>query len=258
MFLFGVLLLLLLVIFTPILLRADILNQFFYVVLIVWGLGSAGMLFGVMKSYALFTHKHVDTAIELGGPAAFAALVVLGGFWLVPRTDTFDLTIRPHGQGAPLITSGTIRVEFGNYAPEQTVNANGEADFKGVPHKFRGAHVRILPIIEGYKEEYQSVLIDRDAIDLNLTTAPPPETLIKGRIIPPPAKALVASVYIAGEDGSQTPDRNGRFQAVVHRKVGERVRVTVCANNQRIYDDYQTIGQDEIQVYTRKPDMACN
>ena len=257
MFGFGIVLLLLFVAFTPRLLQADILNQFFYIVLIVWGLVSASVLFGVMRSYARLTHKYVRGAIELGGPAAFAALVVLGGFLVIPRTDTFDLTIRPHGSDAPLITSGQIRVEFGNFAPAQDINANGEADFKGVPHKFRGTTVRVLPKVDGYKDEYQTVVLDKDAIDLNLVKTPPPETVLKGKIVPAPGKEQRVKVLIQGEHGDTVPDRYGRFQFVIHKKLGEIVRVTVCASGKRIYDDYQTTGQDEIEIHTRKPDVLC-
>lgn len=142
----GIGLLIPFVAFTPRLLPADILNQFFYIVLIVWGLVCALVLFGVMRSYAHLTYKTFGIAIELGGPAAFAALVVVGGFWLVPRTDTFHLTIRPHGLGAPLIASGRVRMELGSLSPYTSdINSNGEADFKGIPRKFFGARVKVLP-----------------------------------------------------------------------------------------------------------------
>src|SRR5271167_2371842 len=84
----GVGLLLLFVLLAPRLVTTDALDRFFYIVAIVWGLVSALVLFGVMKSYAHVTHKSMGWAIELGGPAAFAAFVVVGAFWVFPRTDT--------------------------------------------------------------------------------------------------------------------------------------------------------------------------
>lgn len=47
----GALLLAALVAIAPRLVQADILNEFFYIVVIVWGLISALVLFGVMNSY---------------------------------------------------------------------------------------------------------------------------------------------------------------------------------------------------------------
>jgi hypothetical protein len=250
----GVVLLVLFIVFAPRLVPADILNQFFYIVLIVWGVVSALLLFGVMRSYARVSYKTVGGAVELGGPAAFAALVVVGGFWLVPRSDTFTLTIRPHGPGAPMITSGQIRVEFGNVAQTQEINAIGEADFKGVQHKYRGATVQVLPLVDGYKQEYQSVLLNRDFIDLNLVK---PETVLKGRIVPAPREGQQLSVLIQGEDGEQVPHSDGRFQFIVHKNVGARVRVTVCSNGRSIFDDYKLLAPDEVAISTHKPAGSC-
>jgi hypothetical protein len=251
----GVGLLVLFVAFAPRLLPADILNQFFYIVLIVWGLVCALVLFGVLRSYAHVTYKHFGGAIELGGPAAFAALVVVGGFWLVPRTDTFHLIIRPHGPGAPVITSGNIRVELGGLPSQASdINSHGEADFSGIPHKFWRAAVKVLPQVDGYKEEYQTVVLDKDAIDLNLAK---PETMLKGKIKPAPRKGQVVKVLVSGEDGEQTPDSNGRFQFLVHKRLGEMVRVDVCSDGRRIYDDLVPLVEDEANIQTRKPDIPC-
>ena len=252
----GVGLLILFVLLAPKLLPADILNQFFYIVLIVWGLVCALVLFGVLKSYARVTYKHLGGAVELGGPAAFAALVVVGGFWLVPRTDTFTLTLRPHGPGTPVVTSGKIRVEFGSRSPDTSdINSNGEAVIKSIPHKFWGTTVKVLPQVVGYKEEYQSVLIDKDAIDLNLMKA---ETILKGKIKPPPVAGQVIRILVQDEDGEKTPDSYGRFQFVVHKKLGDSVRVNVCADGRRIYDDVVTLVEDEVAIPTRKPDVSCS
>jgi hypothetical protein len=251
----GIGLLVLFVIFAPRLVPADILNQFFYIVLIVWGLVSALVLFGVMRSYARLTYKTVGSAVELGGPAAFAALVVVGGFWLVPRTDTFHVTIRPHGPSAPRITSGKISMELGSTSSSSDINSNGEADFKDILHKFRGAKVKVLPQVRGYKQEYQAVVLDKDAIDLNLVKS---ETVLRGKIVPVPGKGQVVKVLVQGENGEKTPDSYGRFQFVVHKDLGEQVRVGVCAEGRRVYDDYVTLVEDEVDIPTRKPDLSCS
>lgn len=250
----GIGLLVLFVIFVPRLVPTDVLNQFFYIVLIVWGLVCALMLFGVMRSYARLTYRSVGGAVELGGPAAFAALVVVGGFWLVPRTDTFHLTIRPHGPSAPLISSGKIRMELGSASLSPEINSDGEADFKGISRKFWEAKVKVLPQVRGYKEEYQTVVLDKDAIDLNLV---PVETVLTGKIVPTPRKNQVVRVLVQSEGGEKIPDGYGRFQFLVHKNLGEQVRVDVCADGQRVYDDYVTLVEEEISIRTRKPDVPC-
>ena len=250
----GIGLLVLFVIFAPRLMPADILNQFFYIVLIVWGLVCALVLFGVMKSYAHLTYKRVGGAIELGGPAAFAALVVLGGFWLVPRTDTFHVTLRPHGPSGQRITSGKISMELGSIFISD-INSNGEADFKDISRKFWGVKVKVLPQVHGYKEEYQTVVLGKDAIDLILK---PPETVLRGKIVPAPSKNQVVKVLVQGEDGEQTPDSFGGFRFLVHKDLEEQVRVNVCADGQRVYDDYLTLTNKEVSILTRPPDVACS
>ena len=254
MLVIGIGLLILFVLFAPRLVPADVLGQFFYIVLLVFGLVCALVLAGAMNSYARVTHTSPNGVVEVGGPAAVALLVVVGGFLLVPRSDTFDLTIRPHAPDKPLITSGKIRVELGNSAPTQEINSNGEADFKGVPHKYRGATVRVLPLVEGYKQEYQTKVISGDALDLDLVK---PETMLSAKLVPSPAQAQRVKVLIESEPGEQVPDRYGRFQALVHKNVTDKVRITVCSNGRSIFNDYVTLAADEIEIPTHKPGVRC-
>jgi hypothetical protein len=254
----GIALLVLFVVLIPRLLPADILNQFFYIVLIVWGLVCALVLFGVMKSYARITYRHLGGVVELGGPAAFAALVVVGGFWLVPRTDNFTVTLRPHGPRAPLITSGKIRVEYGSRSDHADINSRGEAVVTGIPHKFWGTPVKILPQVEGYREEYQTIVLNKDAIDLDLLNALPPETLFKARLYPPPGNVQETKILIQGESGEAVPDKYGRFQFLVHKNLGENVRLNVCTSGRSVYDDYITVVEDEVEIATHKPDSPCS
>src|SRR5439155_24061026 len=96
---------------------------------------------------------------------------------------------------------------------------------------------------------------DKDAIDLNLVKAPPPETVLKGKIVPAPPKGQVVRILVQSEDGEKVPDSYGRFQFVVHKKLGEMVRVNVCADGRRVYDDYVTLVEEEVEIPARKPDV---
>jgi hypothetical protein len=248
--------LVLLVVLAPRLMHGGALEKFYYIVLLVWGLISAVVLFGVVRSYAHITYRQPTGGIvvELGGSAAFAALVVICGYLLVPG-GPFNLTVRPHGPGAPLIKSGRIRVEFGASAPTIDVNENGEADFKGIPHNFLGATVRVLPLIDGYKREYQEKTITGDVLDLDLDL---PETLLKGRVFPMPiGKHIVTTVLAEGEFAKPVPvDEYGRFQMIVRKNPDDSVRLTVCADGWRVYDDLQPVGNP--QLHLRKCDRPCN
>jgi hypothetical protein len=235
----------------------NISDQVFYILLVVWGLICAVVLFGMMKGYAKIKYKHVSGVVELGGPAAFAALVVVGGFWLVPRSDTFTLTLRPHGPGTPIIKAGKIRVEFGDLPPYISEVNSGEAIFKSIPRRFWGTAVKVLPEIDEYQLNYQSITIDSNAIDLQLTPLVA-QAMLRARIVPPPANPGLVKVLIENEDSVVTPDNYGRFKMVIHKKPGEMVRVNVCAGGFRVYDDYLLVGDEEVEIPTRQPDVKCN
>lgn len=256
MILAGLLLLVALVFLAPRLLSADILNQFFYIVVVFWALIPALVLFGVLRSYSRLTYKHLGLGIELGGPAATAAIVVVGAFFL-PRTDTFDITLRPHAQGHPKITSGRIAAEFGNSTQTRELNSDGEADFKGIAHKFWSTQIRVLPEVEGYKQQYQTIVIKSDAVDIYLEPEPPPQFTFKGRIVPAP-KSTDARILIQDEPGFAKPDSYGRFEFVVQRKAGDDIRVQVCFAGREVYDQYIALQKQETQIRTRNPGVRCS
>jgi hypothetical protein len=238
--LFGIGLLVLFVLLAPKLIPAGILDQFFYILLLSWGLVCAIVLFGVMKTYARLTYKRLGIVLELGGPVVAAFLVVLGGFELIPRQDTFDLTVRPRSTDAPLITSGKVRIEFGNLARTEAIDSNGEANFKGVPRKFWGDEVSLLPEIEGYKQVPQKISLASAAVAIDVDKDNP-ETTLRGQVDPPPRLGQVVKVLVEGESGEVTPDQFGRFRTIVHRKVGDRIRIQVYVDSQQVYDEYQLV-----------------
>jgi hypothetical protein len=254
MFLVGIVLLVLFALLAPSLARGGVLEKFYYIVLLAWGMISALVMFGVVHSYAKVTYTRLagGIKIEISGAAAFAALVVLGGYVLVPN-GPFNLTIRPHSPGSPLITSGKIRVEFGALASTIDVNQNGEADFKGIPHNFLGTKVKVLPLIEGYKREYQEKIITGDAIDLDLEV---PETALRGQVFPMPSGRHVITVLVEGELARPAAvDQYGEFKTVVHKNLDDVVRLTVCEDGWRVYDDLQPVRSPQLRL--RKRDQRC-
>src|SRR5271167_4789227 len=130
-------------------------GQVFYLLLIPWALACAAFLFGAMKSYARYTNKQAGGFLELGGPVVLFCLVLVGGFKLVPpAAESFDLTVRAHSadQQEAIITSGKITLDLDNDRRSAPLGANGEADCKGIPAKFKGATLRVLPQIDGFTE----------------------------------------------------------------------------------------------------------
>ena len=254
-----IVLLVIFVLSAPRLIAADTLEKFFYVVLLVPALLCAAILFGVLKgSHARVRYKHLGWVIELGGPPALFALIVLGFYMVVPKTETFDLTVRPHGPQEQLIKRGALRLEFGNRSETEPLTDKGEADFKGIAHKFRGATLRVLPEIEGYERRYLDVLVSGDAVDLPLVPSPPPENALRGRLFPVPRSPQTVTVVVEGESETASVDAYGRFDAIVHRKLDEAVRLSVCSDGRLIYDDILRVSADETMIRTHAPGERCS
>jgi hypothetical protein len=226
------------------LVQSGVQGQVFYLLLIPWALSCAAFLFGAMKSYARFTHKHLGNTLELGGPVVLFCLVLVGGFKLVPTApDTFDLTVRAHSvdQRDPLITSGKITIDLDNDRRIAFLGANGEADFKGVPPKFRNSTLKVLPQVDGYEEQWQEQKLGSSVLDLPLVRATAPIIVLTGTLTPLPGADSTIKIFVDGQDATATPDDLGRFKLNVNGKAGERVRVKVYANQKSVYDDYQVL-----------------
>ena len=228
----------------PRLVESGAQGQVFYVLLIPWALSCAAFLFGAMKSYARFTYKHLGSFLELGGPVVLFCLVLVGGFKLVPPApETFDLTVRAHSadERDPIITSGKITIDLDNDRRTASLGANGEADFKGIPPKFRGATLKVLPQVDGYEEQWQRHKLKTNVLDLPLVRAALPVTILTGTITPPPGTGKTIKILVEGQKGETSPDDLGRFELSVNGKAGDRVRLRVYSDGKPVYDDYQVL-----------------
>jgi hypothetical protein len=218
--------------------------QIFYILLIPWALSCAAFLFGAMKSYARFTHNHFGSYLELGGPVVLFALVILGGFKLVPTPpETFDLTVRPRSadSGDPFITSGRIVIDLDNNRQVQLINPNGEADFKGIPSKFRGVTIEVIPQIEGYEEKPQYPRLVGDVLNLTLEKAAPRLTTLKGSVFPPPRKGQEIQIVVDGQKAETFSDELGRFELNMNGKEGDKIRLKAYSEGKLLYDDFQIL-----------------
>ena len=241
---FGVGLLFFYVYQVPRLVEGSEQNQVFYLLLIPWALSCAAFLFGVMRSFARFTHKHLGNALELGGPVVLFCLVLVGGFKLVPPPpETFDLTVRAHStdERDPLITAGRIIIELDAVRRTESIDSAGEANFKGIPPRFKGATLRIMPRVDGYEEQWQRHKLKGNVVDLPLVRAAQPVTLLTGSIIPLPEKGNAVKILVDGQKGETSPDEFGRFELNVNGKDGDRVRLKVYEGGKLVKDDYYII-----------------
>src|SRR5580658_3720888 len=67
-------------------------DHVYYLVLVLMGLTAAVFLFGVIPSSASYEGTVLGGTLKLGGPVVGAALVVVGGYFFIPKASTFPLT----------------------------------------------------------------------------------------------------------------------------------------------------------------------
>ena len=228
----------------PNLIENGVQNQVFYLLLIPWALGCAAFLFGAMRSYARFTQRQLGNALELGGPVVLFCVVIVGGFKLVqPPPETFVLTVRAHSADDrnPIITSGQITIDLDNDRRSNPVSPNGEADFKGIPARFRGATVGVLPQVESYKKEWQRLELKGTVLDVTLQPASPPVTRLTGSIVPPPKDWAKLRLMVDGQSEEGKVDELGRFDFQVSGKDGDTIRLKIYDDTKLVFDDFQTL-----------------
>ena len=237
-FLFALGFSLLYVYWVPQLVESGVQAQLFYLLLLPWALSCAAFLFGVMKSYARFTHRSHNNLLELGGPVVLFCLVIVGGFKLVPPApETFDLSVRAHSQDSPLITSGQITLDLPGL-PHVSIGPDGEATFKGLPASARLRTIRMLPHVDGYAERWIVAQVQSGIADIQLD---PLRLTLSGSLVPVPRDRSTIRIVVDGQGGEASPDALGRFSLEVRGKAGDRVRLRVYQHGDLAYDDYQVL-----------------
>ena len=251
--LFAIGLLLFYVYQVPRMVQSGVQNQVFYILLLPWGLSCAAFLFGAMRSIAKFTHKRMGGALELGGPVVLFCLVVAGGFKLVPSApEAFDLTVRAHSATKPVIKEGKITIDLDNTRRTEEIASNGEANFKGIPAKFRGTSVKVLAQGTGYKEDWQTQKLSGSTLDLLLE--PLPRNHLNGTIIPPPENWNKLRVAIEGQQAEAKVDEQGRFDIPAIGANGDKVPLHIYDGTKLVYDEFSTLpGPVSIRLH---PELA--
>ncbi len=135
--------------------RLGLTGNLYYIVLLPMGLGAAGFLFGVVRSYARYSGKQLGGILELGGPIVAFLLVVILGFVLVKPMTTFPLTVYVHGGGGlqdiVLRNSGDVLLDLSGDRRRQPIGAEGQAYFPAIPATFRGQEVSIGLQSDGFE-----------------------------------------------------------------------------------------------------------
>lgn len=203
-------------------------QRVYYVLLVPLGLSAAAFAFGAMKSSGVLRKKGTAD-VGLAGPAAFAALVVAGGFFLVPEPTRGTLAVRvdrPLADGGGPVAGATVRLDRGAQRATQVTDGSGQASFLDVPRS--GAELALSVEADGY-EPLRSVFetMPADGV-VRLELAPrDPATVVSGTVLDRDSRAPLAGVVLSFASGAavDTTDALGNFRVTLDRPPGGRVVV---------------------------------
>ena len=251
--LFFLVLAVLMILFAPNITGAGITKSIYYIVLIPVGLASAAFLFGALRSSAKYSGKTSYGSIELTGPVVIFCLVVIGGYYFATPDSEFMITIRTNLVNEPdkILNHGSLILDIGEQRLDKQLNENGEVTFAGVPSRYLGKSVNIIPQIKGYKIKGSNLIsIPDDRIIYLELEERKDSTVLRGRVINETGNP-VDSVIIDIESGlaSSVTDEKGLFTVIVPASKGETVLLTALKNGMTGYREFITVpGKGSIEV----------
>ncbi|WP_353061942.1 hypothetical protein RBB77_11560 [Tunturibacter psychrotolerans] len=150
--------------------RFGLLQQVYYLVLVLMSLSAAGFLFGVLQSSADWVGEAWGGTLRLSGSIVGAALVVIGGYYFIPKPTFFPLTVYVRGEGGPqdivLRNTGKVFLKLGAEINPEGIEENGQAVFPRIPAEFRGQQVPGWVESEDYEASTPTVTIAGSDVDL--------------------------------------------------------------------------------------------
>lgn len=171
--------------------QADLLDirfdRAYFVLLVVLGLAAAAFLFGVLRSSATLTGKHLGVGFEVGGAAAIFLLVVWGGLHLTAPPESFTAMVHLRYAGPPVdpaafdeaLPRASLIVRFGSGSRELKVNGRGEAVLADVPGRFLDGTITVELVSD------RIVLVEHDASRAIPMPSPDAPTTLKAALREP-------------------------------------------------------------------------
>jgi hypothetical protein len=232
----------------PKLVESGAQGQIFYLLLLPWALSCSAFLFGAMRSYAHFTHRHLGSFLELGGPVVLFCVVLVGGFKLVPPApETFELAVRAHSVDTPVITSGEITLDLPGL-PHAHMGQDGEANFKGLSATLKGKPIKVLAKVDGYEEKWLMPTVYENVLTVELERAHPMFDQ-RATLNPKPPKGKSVQIRVDGKRIDAALDELGGFAFIANGKAGDRVLVEVFVNQELAASDYYVLSAHPIDIH---------
>ena len=152
--------------------------------------------------------------MELGGPVVVFALVVIGGFVLVPNQSAFPVTVYVHGEAGThdvvLRNAGLVIMDLGPDRRQETIGDKGQVSFSGIPAGFRGQEVPVWVEAEGFEpvDPEQKHRLDGSSLYLCVRRK---AALLAGRV-QDEAGHPIAGAVVRVRGLSVTTDASGYFE----------------------------------------------
>jgi len=203
--------------------KADVLARFgltgnlYYFALLLFGLSVAGILFGVLGSYAKYKSKNFGGLLELGGPMVGFLITVTLGFYLVRNQATFALTVFVHGPGGRqdivLRNSGEVVIDLGPDRVSKPIGDQGQAFFPAVPSSFRGQDLSISVLSAEYQAKPdQKVTLESTSLYVAVRRK---DARVAGRLQDAQGRPIPgATIHVAGFTATAGPP-DGRFEVFI-------------------------------------------
>lgn len=144
-------------------------QRIFYLILILFGISSSALVFGVMNTYAVLTGKKQDVQLKMAGPGVGVVLVVLGGFFLPHSATENNVTIRVFDWKKNPITQGDVKIYLNEYIRTQSIDKMGQALFSGIPADKIKTNMKIEVSSPGYAtKSFDTLLTSTKPLELTL------------------------------------------------------------------------------------------
>ena len=152
-------------------------DRVYYICLLLMGIFSAIALFGFLKSTTEITGHLGGIAIQIAGPAALACIVIVSGFYLIPKYEFFDVTIRAVNEnGHPVYSDrkALVKLLLPTGVRQAQFTSNGEATIKGLPYSLFNSKQQIIVDIYYYDHITQNkkYALTKDVVVIKLVENP--------------------------------------------------------------------------------------
>jgi hypothetical protein len=144
-------------------------QRIFYLILILFGISSSALVFGVMNTYAVLTGKEQNVTLKMTGPGVGVILIVLGGLFLPQKSLDKNITIRVFDWKRNPITQGNVKIYLNEYIRSQSIDNMGQALFSGIPSGMIKNKMKIEVSSPGYAtKSFDTLLTSTKPLELML------------------------------------------------------------------------------------------